>query len=237
MNTQNPEHTDLRGEIMEAIYKGRVRMRPRWHFLLFSAFGIVGSLIVFLTVLYIVSLAVFFMRESGALFAPAFGGRGWWALLHSLPWMLIFLVVVFVVLLQTLVRRYRFVYQKPLVLSALLIICTVVIGGSLLARASFHREFTRSIERGALPPPMDTWYRFVRPPHNPDLYRGKIVTFTKEGFVVFDEEGAGTTTVYITPHTRLPYGADFSEGTFVFIVGDAMGTDTVRAFGVRAIDQ
>src|SRR4051812_39374071 len=102
MNDMNdtPPIESVETRIMDAIRAGRVRMRPRWHFILFSAFAIIGTLLVFLTLLYIASLAVFFTRESGAYFAPSFGSRGWMVLLHSLPWMLIVLVAVFVVILQ-----------------------------------------------------------------------------------------------------------------------------------------
>ena len=79
---------------MKAIEAEKVTMRPRWHYVLLSGMAAVGVIVLFLMLLYVVSLGVFFLRESGVWFAPAFGARGWWELLQSLPLTLIFLLVV-----------------------------------------------------------------------------------------------------------------------------------------------
>jgi len=60
------------------------------------------------------SRAFFFLREGGAWYAPAFGGRGWFVLLHSAPLLLLFLVAVFALILEILVRKYSFAYRAPL---------------------------------------------------------------------------------------------------------------------------
>jgi hypothetical protein len=231
------EHT-LRVQVMDAIHKGRVHMRPRWHFILHSAFGIVGSLLVFLTLLYVASLAVFFTRESGAFFAPSFGLRGWFVLLHGLPWLLIFLLVIFVILLELLVRRYAFVYRKPMLASIVGIVVLIAVGGLLIAQTPFHRQLFLSARHEGLPPPIGMLYgHAMRPPRGGEVYHGTITSMTSSGFVLSDIEGEGTTTIVITPQTRLPYGADFVLGDMVVVVGDETATNTVQAFGISEIGE
>lgn len=68
------------------------------------------------------------------------------------------------------------------------------------------------------------------------MYHGEIVSLMPGGFLLGDED-SGTTTVILTPDTRLPYGENFTVGERVVVVGDASATGTIRAFGVREIDE
>ncbi|MEY4747257.1 MAG: hypothetical protein RLZZ416_306 [Candidatus Parcubacteria bacterium] len=225
----------LKGVVMEAIAEGRVRMRPRWHFLIYSAFGVVGVAIVSLLLVYVASLAVFFMRESGALFTPSFGMRGWFVLLRGLPWILITLVLVFIALLQLLARRYRFVYQKPLIASLIVIVSIVFLGGWAVGESPLHRQLADGAHHGNLPPPAGFLYGTgLRPPREKELYHGVIARILPEGFILADFKDA-TSTVLISRGTRLPFGADFEPGDFVVVIGDETSTDTIRAFGIREV--
>jgi len=238
----NTKHTNGVGDdVMKAIREGHVHMRPRWHFLLLSALTLTGAILAFLTLLYIVSLGVFFLRDSGALFAPSFGARGWLTLLRSLPWLLIGFVVIFFVILEYLVKRYAFVYKKPLLLSVSGILCIVFIGGVAIARTPLHHTMLVSARHGFLPAPLSALYGHpLRQTSPDDMYHGQIVDVIQGGFVLVDEDtedGHGTTTVLLTPRTRLPYGEDFTLGERVVVVGDEVATGTIQAFGVREIDE
>jgi hypothetical protein len=213
-------------------------MRPRWHFVLLSALSVIGAFILLLTLLYVTSLAMFFLRDSGAWYTPSFGGRGWYPLLHSLPWFLILLIVAFMIVLDLLVRRFAFVYKKPLLLSAIGILLLIFFGGFFIAQTPLHRMIMLSARHGDLPSPIDMLYRGpMRVPPPSDTYHGQILVIVPGGFTLVDEEGAGTTTVLVTPETRLPYGEDFKPGERVVVVGDTTATGTVRAFGIREIDE
>jgi hypothetical protein len=222
--------------IMDAIRRGDIRMRPRWHFVLLSTLSVLGVLIVFLALLYIASLAVFFLRDSGVWFTPTFGPRGWFSLLRSLPWLLIFLLFIFIVVLEILVRRYAFVYKKPLLASVLGIIALILVGGFFIAITPLHYELLSSARHGG-PPPLNLIYRGpFRGPPPPDTLHGEIVNFMQGGFVVAEDDSNATETVFITPQTRLPYGDDFATGTRVVVIGDPAGQNAMRAFGVSQID-
>lgn len=236
-----PQKTDTKGEpslrhgVMDAIKRGKVQMRPRWHFVLVSTLAALGVGIALLTLLYIVSLSVFILRDSGAWFAPSFGGRGWFSLLRSVPWLLVFFTVVFIVVIEVLVRRYRFVYRKPLLLSVVGIIVVILAGGVAIANTSFHRRMAFYAQHQELPPPLGLPYGgFFRMPPPPDVYHGVILATTSRGFIIDDQNGAGTTTVIISSKTHLPDGEDFSVGSDVVVIGDAVATGTVQAFGILA---
>jgi len=229
---------DFRDKVMAMIEKKGVAMRPRWHFILLSALAAAGILILVIALLYVISLAFFFLREGGAWYAPSFGGRGWFVLLHSAPLLLLILVAIFALILEILVRKYSFAYRAPLTMSLGGILVVVFLGGFVLAQTSFHRRMEFEAHHGYLPPPMGFWYgSMFRPPHPPDMRRGVIVMEEPGRFVIIGPDGEGTSTVILTPKTRLPYGEDFAPGDMVIVIGDADGTDTIRAFGVRTIEE
>lgn len=209
-------------------------MRPRWYFALLSALSAASALLILLALLYAVSLIVFLMRESGALYLGAFGGRGWFDLMRSLPFSTLSLLLVFILVLQALARRYPFVYKKSLLTSILAILALAVAGGYLLERTQLHGSLMALERHGALPPPMNVLYRPSFAMRADDVYRGIIVATTSRGFVIIDH-GAGTTTINLTPRTHLPEGEDFSVGDSVVVLGDRTASGTVQAFGVREI--
>ncbi len=149
-------------------------------------------------------------------------------------WHFVLLLAVFVVILEILVRRYTFVYKKPLLTSVLGIMGVVVVGGFLVTLTPLHRSMAHFDHDGMLPPPLNGLYR--QPPHlqTSDLYRGMIVAIAPDHILV--SNGESTTTVLIDPRTRLPYGNGFSTGNLVIVIGDFVATDTIHAFGIRAVD-
>lgn len=219
---------------MKGIQEGRVQMRPRWHFALISVLILLGVLVACLTMVYAVSLVLYLLHVNGEWFAPSFGLRGWLSFINSLPWLLMGLLMVFVLILEILVRRYAFVYKKPLITSVLGIMTIVLAGGFLVALTPLHNSMARFDRDGMLPPPLNGLYR--RPPmgRSPDLYRGMIVEVAHDRLVVVSRDG--TTTVLIDPRTRLPYGNGFEKGDFVIVIGDRVATGTIHAFGVRGVE-
>lgn len=227
MNNDNHIHE----RVMSAIQRGTIQMRPRWYFILFGALSGLGALIALLALLYIASLALFLMHESGAWFAPSFGMRGWFSFFRAIPWLLIIAATLFIIILQILVRRYSFVWGKPLSYSLAIILVVVLFGGALL-RPLHHvvAQFGRS---GG---PLEMVYRGAHQGPG-DVFRGQIIATSTNAIVIFDQNGSGTTTLHINPRTRLPYGEDFEKGDILVVIGDTRAPGEVDAFGIREVSE
>ena len=150
--------------------------------------------------------------------------------------LLIILVLLFIVILEILVRRYRVGYRTPLLVSVVAVLLVVVIGGWALERTRIHEELLRQDRApGGLPAPLSMMYR-PGSDHVAGIYHGTIISLIPGGFLLADDNGAGTTTVLIDPSTRLPLGAGFSAGDEVVVFGDD-ASGTVHAIGVRQISE
>lgn len=141
----------MNDDILEKIKNNQVQMKPRWHFILKAVLTMVGGMILLFLIVYLISFIIFIERQSGAGFITSFGPRGWARFLVTLPWALIALSLVFIGVLELLVRRYEFAYRRPLLYSALGII--IVIGASVMVvdNIRFHDRFERFIERRHIP--------------------------------------------------------------------------------------
>lgn len=222
---------------MDAIHSGRVQMRPRWKFILSGTLAALGIIILVGTLLFIASFTIFTLRETGLLFVPSFGMRGLFEFFGALPFILIILLFLFLIILEILVQRYRVGYRTPLLVSVLAILVIVVLGGYAVERTRVHEMLLRQarLPGGGLPPPIALIYRDGAQ-HVPGVYRGTIISTTPSGFLLADEDGAGTTTVLLSASTEVPPGITFKPGEEVVVFGD-VSSGTVRAVGVTQVSQ
>lgn len=232
--TEHDTKPSLEKNVMDAIHSGRVQMRPRWKFILSGTLAALGAIILMLTLLFVASFAIFTLRQSGVLFEPIFGMRGVFAFFAALPLILILLLLLFVVILEVLVRRYRVGYRTPLLVSVVAVLTIVVLGGYFLERTRIHEVLLRQARMpGVLPAPIAIIYRSGAQ-HVQGVYHGTVISAVPDGFVMVDENGAGTTTILVDPSTRMPPGMTFSVGEEVVVFGDD-ASGTVHAMGVLPV--
>ncbi len=170
----NESNKSVKEEVLAAIKSGQIKMRPKWHFLLKAALAGVGGLIIILALLYLGSFIVFVMRQTGVWDVPGFGLNGWFVFLVSLPWVLVLLLIIFILLLEILVRRYSFAYRSPLFFSALFIVFIVLIGGYVVGRTPLHGRLLEYAERNMLPVAGPLYTQFGHQRFN-NIHRGVIV--------------------------------------------------------------
>ena len=108
------QEKSIKNKVLEAIKSGQVKMRPRWYFILKTILVALGIVMIFLTLLYLISFIIFILRITGIWFAPAFGFEGYGIFLFSLPWLLVIISVLFAIILEVLVKRYSFAYRHRL---------------------------------------------------------------------------------------------------------------------------
>lgn len=229
---QELQHNPLREQVLGAIKSGGTKMKPKWHFILRTALFLSGCLLVFLLLVYLVSLGLFVLDEHQLWVVPSFGFRGIFLFLFSLPWLLIALVLIFLALLQLLVRHYSFAYSRPLFYSALGVLGIVIVGSIVVRQVGFHKNVFEYSTRHHLPL-AEPFYQRVEFQENSHVYRGTISQMQEKVFFL-KSRSEDVFEVHITPLTRFPRGVDFVVGDEVIVVGDR-NDNTIEAYGVRKI--
>ncbi len=231
--TEETPKKSIRDKVLETIRNGEVKMYPRWRFILKTGLLITGGLLLFLSLLYLISFILFITHRNGVWFAPVFGFKGVRSSFLSLPWLLILISILFILILELLVRRYSFAYKKPLLYSVVGIILFTIIGGGLLASTPFHEGLFEKAREDRLPI-TGLLYRRFGMSHSQNINSGTIQSITENGFIM-TTPGGEKLEVAVTPETRLPYGFNFAEGNLVVVFGERED-GKIEALGVRKID-
>lgn len=218
---------DIKKKILEKIKQGEVAMKPKWHFVLESVLAIIGIVILSLGLLYILSFIVFALRQSGVMFAPAFGLRGVFAFLYSSPWILILLAVLFVGVLEILVRKYSFTYKKPIVYVLLGIVVISLAGSYAIAQTTMHERIQKFAERGHLPPVGSVYERYAKPQLR-DVHVGVITEIQENRFIFENRQGRET---YVEINEKSKVSIELKEDTHVVVFGKRT-EEGITALGV-----
>lgn len=232
MNNENHENS-IQENVLKAIEAGKIKMLPKWHFVLRAALVIVGIVLISLVLLYLVSFIIFILRQTGTLFIPGSGLYGINLFLESTPWLLVGIAVVFIVLLQILIKKYAFGYGKPLMYSAIGIIIFVIFGGALVEMSPLHRNLFRQAEDRGLPF-AGAIYKQYGTRRIGNITIGPIVEVIDTGYKIESRENENVN-VIVTPQTRMPIGITFKLGDIIVVFGHRKD-NMVSADGIRIFD-
>lgn len=229
----NKKEKTIKEIVLSKIESGKAKMKPRWHFILKTSLIVSGVIILVLALLYLSSFIVFVLRQTGVLFAPAFGLRGIGAFLFSIPWLLVVATLVFLVLLAILVRQYSFTYRKPLVYSLMGLVVLVIVGTFIIPRFGVHQFIYKQVREANLPF-AGPFYRGYGMQEFVDIHAGVVKELTEDGFVLTGRND-NELKIIVSEETRFPRGINFAEGDEVVVIGEEEG-GVIEAFGIRGID-
>lgn len=227
------QNKSIQDNVLAAIEAGRVQMRPRWQFVLQGALMAVGLVLSALALLFTGSFIIFVLQQNGTWFAPAFGGPGVRELFMAMPLIFIAVALIFVILLQILVRRYAFSYTQPVLYSVMGVAAFVVLGSLLVAQSHVHEGLFKQAREERLPV-VGGFYKQFGNPHAERVIPGLIVELFDKGFVMIDPH-AETITVIVAPNTQFPNGRDINVGDNVIVLGNKNGGN-ILAEGIRTIE-
>jgi hypothetical protein len=225
----------IKENVLEAIDSGKVNMKPKWHFIINAILLAVGVVFAILTLLYITSFIIFALHQNGLWFAPGFGGRGIRELLFDFPWLLVFVAIIFIGILQYLIKQYSFSYGKPLIYSAITIVLLVILGGLIISQTPIHKSLFLQARNSKLPFAGKMYLQYGLPLEEGNITVGEIIKALQNGFNINTPKDE-IITVIITPQTRFPIGTNFVVGKKVMVIGDREGL-IIHAFGIRPFNE
>jgi hypothetical protein len=226
---------DIKNKLIEQIKAGEVAMKPRWHFVLRTALMIVGTILTILMAVYLLSLVLYLLVQSGLVYAPQFGGRGLGVFLGSFPWLLVLFLLAFLGLLFVLVRQYSFSYHQPLIYSMIGVAVFVLLASFAIHHTTMHERLHPFMERQPVPG-IGAAYKAVREGEYGGVIAGEVLRSTETGFLIETVRGEKLEVV-VTPDTKYRTGEVGQVGDRVLVFGERSADKAkITAFGIRPDD-
>jgi hypothetical protein len=179
----NSETKSLKDTIISKIKHGDIKKLPKVFFNFKNTLFLFAMIIVFGFLLFLISFIFFALQMSELWYLPMFGFRGVEILLGNFPWLLILLVIVFIILLEYFVSRFRFAYRQPLLYSSLIIIIIITTLSIVVRQTTLHQMIYDKTERGGFQV-LKTLYNEYTKPNPTDYHPGSVVNLNKEGFTL-----------------------------------------------------
>jgi len=178
----------IKEQILNEIKSGKVKMRPKFYFILkFLLFGL--CIIIFFAIsLYLFSFIFFILNINGAWLLTGFGLGGIKSLLISLPWFLILIAVILVLLIEFFIASFNFAYRRPLIYSIAIVLLFAIIGGVLVPKTSLHQNLLLSAEKEKLPIFGPFYLNYSRI-HFPDTHTGIVSSLSEEVIEIRELDG------------------------------------------------
>ncbi len=127
---------------MSQITSGQLDMRARWVYVA-RKIGLESGLALTLLVLaFLLNIFFFYIKTNNLLLFLHSGTSFWQETLHSLPYDLIMIILVLVLLLNYIVKKFDFSYQKPFAIVFSIFIAFAI----LLAAALFVSNFNVTVQ-------------------------------------------------------------------------------------------
>ncbi|MFO0743885.1 MAG: hypothetical protein U0469_02435 [Candidatus Paceibacterota bacterium] len=110
-------------KIEEVIKSKKLKMRPRWYFVLKTILIMSFSLILFLITIYLTDF-VFFIFHEHQKFVPSMAFTDF---LKTIPVIILLLIILFLFSLYHLVSEYSFVYRKNILYVILILLMSIIL--------------------------------------------------------------------------------------------------------------
>ena len=238
MNEHDTEKKDaMKDEILRKIHADTLRMRPKLYFTLQVASLVILVLVILVVSVFICNFILFSIRINSHDALLGFGPRGLLSFLRFFPWPLLILDGALLILLQWLVRQFRFGYKSPMLFLFLAIILMTGAVGLILDRETpLNDMLLRGSDEHRLPPFFGDVYGHAR--HMPLVDEGfcKCIISAINGtsLTVYDSQSTTTLTVLLPEGNAHATTSGLQIGDTVLIAGDRDGS-VIHAFGVRKV--
>ncbi len=213
----NQEKKSIKDAVLEGIKHGDIKKIPKVFFTAKNALFLIAIIIAFGFSLFLISFIFFTLQMSELWYLPMFGFKGVELLLGNFPWFLILVVVLFVVLLEYFVSRFRFAYRQPLLYSSIFIIITVVVVSIFVRQTPLYQVIYSQTEQGKFKL-MKPFYDQYAKPTSVDFHPGTVVDVNQDGFTL-EQRDKGVIQVEVSQKTQIPRDFKIYPGGRLLIIG------------------
>lgn len=235
-NNNQKQHDDIKNKVLEKIREGRVRMRPKFFFALkIIVLALVAAFILILTS-FVLSFIFFSIAATGKMFLVGFGIRGLFIFFLTLPWLPLVIDILLIIVLERLLKRFKFGYRSPIVYLSVGIIAIAIFIAFIINMTQVHPLLVHRAQQNRLPLIGGMYKDARRPPMERCIYRGYIQGIATEtpAIIIHPDDIDSSTTVRILLPSYANPERRFEVNDYVFVACQYFKSE-IRAFGVKKI--
>jgi hypothetical protein len=238
MNNENPIHEQtLKQRILSQIAANGVPQHSRSYYLAKLVVLAVVAIAILLTSVGIINFILFSLRLSGQSALLGFGSRGYMTFFALFPWYLIILDILFIALLEWLLRQFRFGYQRSVLFLLIGIIALSLSLGLILDRATdVNDRILNHADTIGLPAPFQGIVESARQgsPKESGICKCRIESISGSTITAVDTNTRENEHFTIELAPNAPELSTLKVGDLVFIAGDA-DDKTIKPFGIHKL--
>ena len=175
---------DIKQKIVSYIKTQKISMKPRWYFVFLVLMRLLVALAIFVSVVYLSSFISLVMREHEFFKLMGIRPHGVRTFMLAVPWLLIFMSISLLLVLEVLTNKFEFVYKRPLAYSLFALVVLVLGVGFVVHKIDREFRFARFGEKPDMPllGPIHKYYRgeFEQRPYVRGLHRQPPVSDMSE---------------------------------------------------------
>ncbi|HEY4509281.1 MAG TPA: hypothetical protein VJC13_03355 [Candidatus Paceibacterota bacterium] len=237
----NTQQNNIKQDVLEKIKTGQIQMKSRARFISGVTVLVCVTILVFIISALLISYIFFSIYTSGHLFLLGFGTRGFYQFILYFPWLLLALDALLLLLLDFLLKRFKFVYHRPVLIIFLGTLFLIAFIGFLVDLTSLHRAMMYRAEERNLPV-FGGFYDGLRKSHRErGIVHGEVISINGSELVLrrddYDDYGFATasSTLRVVAPISLKVGTFLQVGDEVFVAGDIINGE-IHAYGIRKIN-
>jgi hypothetical protein len=206
------KETEIKDKVFEKIRSGEASMRPKIYFTLRLILLGTASVLALLLAIFVLSFVFFSIHESGEQFLLGFGQHGFQAFIALFPWWSLLLTVLLILLMDYLLRYFKFGYRVSILEIFLIALVVVMIAGVSVDFTPLHSALLNSADHDDLPI-IGHLYEQIHDPHEQQgVYRGTIISIQGDEFII----------------THNDNDKDSDDGTWTIVVPLGFSTSTLQ---------
>jgi hypothetical protein len=238
MENNKPHDLDAINSILEKIKKNELTMRPRTYFTLKLVALVLLVVAICIVSIFLSSFILFTLRASGHASLIGFGLSGWEVFLILFPWKLFLFDIILIILLEWLLRSFRFGYKVPALYLLFGVVVLMTITGIIVDHLRLHDDLMRLAGQHRIPSQFGKIYDQARrpppPPYGWGILRATVTAINPDNTIQvdFDDPRKATTTSLTVLIQSQSFLNMLSIGDKVFIGGKIVN-DHIEAQNLR----
>ncbi len=237
MNETTSQNYNIKEKILKKIETGEVAMRPKAFFMLKVFLLLFIVLLTFIASILLVSYLLFSISVGGGIFLLGFGTKGFYEFILVFPWILLLINIGLLVILDLLLKRFKFGYNRPILYLFLISLVAITLFGFLINFTPFHSKLMHRAEGKRLPM-FGGFYSGLRGSHKGQgIFRGIVASTSVDTFTLkrndYDIDLDDFPIKVLTP-PGMKVLSLLQVGDQVFIAGDLINGE-IHAYGITKI--